>query len=66
MTPIKVRPLGGHGKTMEADTTYIGGKELNRHRNKRDSKKIGGMDKQIVHSLLERNGEARSHHVAKH
>jgi transposase-like protein len=64
MTPIKVSPLGGHGKVVEADTTYIGGKEANKHRHKRDSKKIGGMGKQIVHSLVERNGEARSHHIA--
>jgi transposase-like protein len=64
MTPIKVGPLGGHGKNVEADTTYIGGKEANKHRNKRDSKKIGGMGKQIVHSLVERDGEARSHHIA--
>jgi transposase-like protein len=64
MTPIKIGPLGGHGKTVEADTTYIGGKEPNKHRNKRDSKKIGGMGKQIVHSLVERGGEARSHHIA--
>jgi transposase-like protein len=60
MTPIKIGPLGGHGKTVEADTTYIGGKEANKHRNK----KIGGMGKQIVDSLVERNGEARSHHIA--
>jgi transposase-like protein len=58
MTPLKAGPLGGHGKTVEADTTYVGGKEANKHRNKRDSKKIGGMGKQIVHSLVERNGEA--------
>jgi transposase-like protein len=64
MTPIKVGPLGGHGKAVEADTTYISGKEANKHRNKRESKKIGGMGKQIVHSLVERNGEARSRHIA--
>jgi transposase-like protein len=57
-------PLGGSGKIVEADTTYIGGKEANKHRNKRDSKKIGGMGKQIVHTLVERSGKARSHHVA--
>jgi transposase-like protein len=56
--------LGGPGKIVEADTTYIGGKESNKHRSKRDSKKIGGMGKQIVHTLVERKGKARSHHVA--
>lgn len=59
-------PLGGSGKVVEADTTYIGDKETNKHRNKRDSKKIDGMGKQIVHTLVEREGKAkaRSHHVA--
>lgn len=50
--------------TVEADTTYIGGKEANKHRNKRDSKKIGGMGKQIVHSLVGRGGRSPPHHIA--
>jgi transposase-like protein len=49
---------------VEADTSYIGGKEKNKHRNKRDAKNIGGMGKQIVHTLVERDGSARSHHIA--
>src|SRR6202158_1889167 len=57
-------PLGGPGKIVEADTTFIGGKEANKHRSKRDSKKIGGMGKQIVHTLVERKGKARSNHIA--
>jgi len=57
-------PLGGSGKIVEADTTYIGGKEKNKHASKRDGKKIGGMGKQIVHTLVERGGKARSNHVA--
>ena len=57
-------PLGGEGKIVEADTTFIGGKEKNKHRNKRDGKKIGGMGKQIVHTLVERGGRARSDHIA--
>ncbi len=65
MAPLKhAGPLGGHGKVVEADTTYIGGKESNKHRSKRDSTKIGGMGKQIVHTLVERGGSARSHHIA--
>ena len=56
-------PLGGEGKIVEADATYIGGKEANKHLSKRDSKRIGGMGKQIVHTLVERHGHARSLHV---
>ena len=50
-------PLGGPGKYVEADTTYIGGKEKNKHRpaSARLSK-IGGMGKQIVLRLVERGG----------
>ena len=56
-------PLGGEGKTVEMDETYVGGKERNKHRSKRDSKAIGGSGKEIVFSLVERNGRVRSHHV---
>jgi transposase-like protein len=64
MKPAKPTALGGEGKIVEADTTYVGGKEKNKHRNKRDGKKIGGMGKQIVHTLVERGGRARSDHIA--
>jgi transposase-like protein len=57
-------PMGGEGKIVEADTTYIGGKEKNKPLGKRDRKKIGGMGKQIVHTLVERGGRARSEHIA--
>lgn len=55
-------PMGGAGKTLEADTTYIGGREPNKHKNKRHSIG-GGHGKAIVHTLVERGGGARSHHV---
>jgi transposase-like protein len=56
-------PLGGEGKAVEADETYIGGKEKNKHRTKRTSA-IGGQGKEVVFSLVERGGMVRSQHVA--
>ena len=56
------RPLGGKGKIIEADETYVGGKEKNKHRSRRQS--IGGsVGKQIVYSLVERRGSVRSKHI---
>lgn len=65
MAPLKFGPLGGEGKTIEADTTFIGGKEKNKHLGKRQKGNIGGVGKQIVHTLVERGGRARSDHIAK-
>jgi transposase-like protein len=59
----KLGPLGGSGKQVEADETYIGGKEKNKHRNKRKAGNIGGQGKEIVFSLVERGGAVRSQHV---
>ena len=56
-------PLGGEGKTVEADETYVGGKEKNKHKSKRQKLGTGGMGKEIVFSLVERDGKVRSHHV---
>lgn len=55
--------LGGEGKTVEVDETYVGGKEKNKHRRKRHSLPYGGAGKEIVYSLVERGGKVRSHHV---
>ncbi len=55
-------PLGGEGKIVETDETYIGGKEKNKHRRRRTSQ-IGGAGKEIVFALVERGGKVRSHHV---
>ncbi|MEX2166835.1 MAG: IS1595 family transposase [Methyloceanibacter sp.] len=57
-------PMGGEGKVVEADTTYVGGKEKNKRLGKRKASNIGGMGKQIVHTLVERGGRSRSHHIA--
>lgn len=56
-------PLGGEGKIVEADETYVGGKESNKHANKRNSHDMFGR-KEAVLTLVERGGEARSFHVA--
>lgn len=55
-------PLGGEGKTVEVDETYIGGKEKNKHRKLRHSMG-GGAGKEIVFALVEREGRVRSHHI---
>jgi transposase-like protein len=57
-------PLGGEGITIEADETLIGGKERNKRLSKRNPKNIGAVGKQIAFTLVERNGRARSFHVA--
>jgi transposase-like protein len=57
-------PLGGEGKTVEADETVIGGKEKNKRKSKRNPKNIGAVGKQVAFTLVERNGRARSFHVA--
>lgn len=56
-------PVGGEGKIVEADETYIGGKEKNKHASKRHSGR-GGVGKEVAFSLVERGGQVRSFHVA--
>ena len=63
LRPTSLTPMGGEGKFVEADETYIGGKETNKHRSKRNSKNIGGMGKEPVFALVERKGQVRSQHV---
>jgi len=55
--------LGGEGKIVEADETWVGGKEKNKHRSKRNSKNIGGMGKEPALALVERGGKVRSFHI---
>lgn len=52
-----VTPMGGAGEIVEVDETYVGGKARNRAFRKPAEKKA-------VVALVERNGRARSFHVA--
>ncbi len=52
--------LGGEGKIVEADETFVGGKDKNRHAAKRKRHN----PKEAVVTLVERGGRARSYHVA--
>jgi len=56
-------PLGGQNKVVEADETYIGGKEKNKHANKRIRKGRGAVGKEAAFSLVERDGKVRSFHL---
>jgi transposase-like protein len=49
-------PLGGDGKTVEIDETYVGGLEKNKHASKRKHGGTGGAGKEAVFSLVERPG----------
>jgi transposase-like protein len=63
LDPDVFGPLGGEGKTAEADETYIGGKERNRHRKDRGRVVGGPYGKEIVFSIVERQGAVRSMHL---
>ena len=64
MTDPKAGPVGGENKVVEVDETYIGGKEKNKHANKRKHEGRGTVGKMAVVSLVERDGATRSFHVA--
>lgn len=60
MTPAKAKtgPLGGEGKVLESDETFVGGKAKTAHKSKPIPKK------HAVHALVERAGQVRAKHVA--
>lgn len=65
MNPSDPAPLGGKDRVVEVDETYVGGKEANKHRNKRGAKGDVFGGKQAVVTLVERDGRARSFHVPR-
>src|SRR5208282_5909294 len=52
-------PIGGAGKTVESDETYIGRKKGFK------KQRGGGAHKNVVLTLVERGGRARSFHIAR-
>jgi transposase-like protein len=67
MRPLEFTPMGGEGQIVEADETLIGtiegegGKKA--HRARRRARQGGHAHKNIVVTLVERGGSARSFHV---
>jgi transposase-like protein len=62
--PDERGPMGGDGKAVEADETYVGGRDKNKHKHKRAG--MGSYkDKAPVLSLVERGGVVRSFHLPK-
>jgi len=59
-----LEPIGGKGKIVEIDETFVGGLEKNKHRKQRKHVGTGGAGKEAVFSLVERGGRVQSHHVA--
>ena len=55
--PKKSSPIGGEGKIVESDETFVGGKAKNAHKNKPIPKK------HAVQALVERDGKVRAAHV---
>jgi transposase-like protein len=56
--PAMGRPIGGEGKVLESDETFVGGKKKNVHKGKPEPKK------HAVHALVERGGHLRATHVS--
>jgi hypothetical protein len=54
--------LGGEGKTVEIDESFVGGKDKNRHASKRKHLH-GTVGKEPVFSLVGRKGRVRSFHL---
>jgi transposase-like protein len=58
MKPTSAPPIGGQSNVVEADETFFGGKAKNRAYAKKEPKK------HAVMTLVDRDGESRSFHIA--
>lgn len=63
MRVLKIEPMGGEGSIVEADETFLGGLEKNKHAKDRKHEGRGAVGKEAVFSLVERGGRVRSTHV---
>jgi transposase-like protein len=69
MRPKDFTPMGGDGQIVEADETFVGtiegegGKQARRARMRRQRHQGGTAHKNVVLTLVERGGSARSFHV---
>ena len=61
MRDMKAGPIGGEGKVVEADETYLGNKDRITKRTKRG--KSGHGSKRSIVALVERGGECRTFHI---
>ena len=63
MRDMKAGPLGGEGKIVEADETYLGNKDRITKRTKRG--KAGHGSKRSIVALVERGGQCRTFHIER-
>lgn len=63
MRVLKIEPMGGEGSIVEADETFVGGLEKNKHAKDRKRQGRGAVGKEAVFSLVERGGRVHSTHV---